>query len=67
MTTWNNQQKFAGQTPITYNEVGATYNNIGYSYWGYLQTMFSNAVKSVASFTNISRTTNTSFTNQNKN
>lgn len=67
MTTWNNVQKNIGQTSITYNEVGKTYNQANYTYWGLLQTVFSNISKAASSFTNLSRTTNTSFTNQNKN
>ena len=67
MTTWNKKKKYGGQTSISYNETGITYNNVGYSYWGYIQTIFSNLSKTVASFTNLSRTTNTSFNNQTKN
>lgn len=67
MTTWNNVQKNIGQTGITYNEAGKTYNQANYTYWGLLQTVFSNLSKAATTFTNLSRITNTSFTNQVKN
>jgi len=67
MTTWNNVQKNIGQTGITYNQSSITYNNVGYTYWGLLQTIFSNLSKAATTFTNLSRITNTSFSNQNKN
>ena len=67
MTTWSNIQKNIGQTPISYNEAGKTYNEANYTYWGLLQTVFSNISKAVTSFTNLSRITNTSFSNQTKN
>lgn len=67
MTTWSNTQKNIGQTSISYNETGKTYNEPAYSYWGIIVTVFSNLSKTVTSFTNLSRTTNTLFTNQNKN
>ena len=67
MTTWNNVQKNIGQTSISYNENGITYNQTAYSYWGILATVFANISKSVTTFTNLSRITNTSFSNQTKN
>lgn len=67
MTTWNNTQKYIGQTSITYNEAGKTYNQANYSYWGLLQVVYTNLTKAITSFTNLNRTTNTSFNNQNKN
>lgn len=67
MTTWNNVQKNSGQTPISYNESGKTYNQSTFTYWGLVQTVFSNLSKAVTSFTNISRITGTSFSNQTKN
>ncbi len=67
MTTWNNSQKNIGQTSISYNESGKTYNETTYTYWGLVQTIFSNLSKEATSFTNLSRTTNTSFNNQTKN
>lgn len=33
-TLWQKEQFFAGQTPISYNEVGVTYNDIRYNYNG---------------------------------
>lgn len=44
-TTYTNQPKYSGQTSITYNESGKTYNNAGYMYAGKLGTIFTNQTK----------------------
>jgi|JI10StandDraft_1071094.scaffolds.fasta_scaffold1279907_2 hypothetical protein len=67
MTIWDNTQKNIGQVGITYNEIGKTYNQTEYTYWGLVQTIFSNLSKAVTSFTNQTRITNTTFSNQTKN
>lgn len=34
VTTWTNEGRLQGQTPITYNQAGVTYNDIKYNYNG---------------------------------
>lgn len=67
MTTWNNVQKYSGQTGITYNQSGRTYNEVGYTYWGLLITIFSNISKTATTFTNLAKSAASTFTNQVKN
>lgn len=45
-TIWINEQRLAGTPSITYNEVGATYNDIRYNYNGQLLTIWTNEQKS---------------------
>lgn len=45
MTTWTNEEKYAGQTPITYNETLITYNEPVYTYRGKLGTVWTEQIK----------------------
>lgn len=44
-TTFTNQEKYSGQTPITYGEAGKTYGETGYIYSGKIGTIFTNQTK----------------------
>lgn len=44
-TTFINEQKYSGQTPITYGEAGKTYGETGYIYSGKVGTTFTNQTK----------------------
>lgn len=44
-TTFTNEQKFSGQTPIAYNQSGVTYNQLPYMYSGKVGTYFTNQTK----------------------
>jgi hypothetical protein len=45
MTTWTYKTKFSGQTPITYNEAGKTYNQASYLYNGIIGTVWNYLTK----------------------
>jgi hypothetical protein len=45
MATWVNDEKQAGQIPITYNEAGVAYNDSTYQYNGKQQTQWSYETK----------------------
>lgn len=45
MTTWINLPTLEGQTPISYNEPGKTYNQATYTYNGKIKTTWNNQVK----------------------
>ena len=44
-TIYTNQEKFSGQTPITYGEAGKTYGEFTYMYSGKVGTTFTNQTK----------------------
>lgn len=44
-TTYTNQPKYEGQTPITYNQSGVAYNQLPYTYGGKVGTYFTNQIK----------------------
>lgn len=44
-TTWTQQQKYSGQTPISYNEPAITYNQLLYVYNGIKGTFWTEQVK----------------------
>ncbi len=44
-TTYTNEAKYGGQTSITYNEAGITYNQLTYMYNGKLGTYYTNQTK----------------------
>jgi ribosomal protein L21E len=46
MTTWTNEEKYSGQTGITYNETLITYNEPAYTYRGKLGTVWTEQPKS---------------------
>lgn len=45
MTTYTNQPKYSGQTPIAYNQSGVTYNQMSYIYNGIVGTIYTNQTK----------------------
>lgn len=44
-TTYTNQQKYSGQSSITYNESSKTYDQAIYQYNGVLGTVYTNQTK----------------------
>lgn len=44
-TTYINEQKYTGQTPIAYNQTGVTYNQASYIYNGLVGTVYTNQIK----------------------
>lgn len=66
MTTWSNETKYAGQSSITYNESGKTYNEATYNYNGKVAPIWSSGSRNTTSYSNQSRNS-TSFTNETKN
>lgn len=44
-TVYTNEQKYSGQTPITYGEAGKTYGEAAYIYSGKIGTIFTNQTK----------------------
>lgn len=45
MSTWTDQQKYEGQTPITYNEAAKTYNELSILYSGKQGTVWTDQAK----------------------
>jgi hypothetical protein len=45
MSTWTEQKKYSGQTPITYNEATITYNQLLYVYNGIKGTLWTEQQK----------------------
>ena len=65
-TVYTNQDKYSGQTSITYGEAGKTYGEIGYMYSGKLITLFTDENKNNSTYSSSSKSTAT-YSNQTKN
>lgn len=65
-TIYTNQEKYSGQTPISYGESGITYGELGYMYMGKITTVFNEQTKNDATYTNKTKSA-TTYTNEIKN
>lgn len=63
VTTWIKEELLAGQTPITYNEAGVTYNDIRYNYNGKLVPQWDTDNRNTTSWSN-EVVTPTTWTNE---